>query len=316
MDLNLEYWQNNGKSFLSRLRIWFNLLDPSSLLASDAEIEKARCLLRSEEKQQKNEKIHNAWTLSVSSVHADSGAVISPVFRPQAFLPISVPLVVASFLPHKGVRPALFWHFILQSYCAGFNHASRNTTATQGNKTSAKQPLLIVGAVSYSTVVGALPQIVIQRMRVSSTVAQAFCRSVLPIPLSAILAAFSVMVVRSEESENGIQIFDSNGNSVGVSKKAGSKAVKETAISRATLFGTTATVPTLLLYFLRRAKFVQRNLMIAAPVRHISTAIVLGLMIPVSFSLFPQLGKIEKQQVEKELQALTDDQQLFYHRGL
>uniref|UniRef100_A0A3B4C515 Sideroflexin 4 n=1 Tax=Pygocentrus nattereri TaxID=42514 RepID=A0A3B4C515_PYGNA len=292
MDLNLEYWQNNGKSFLSRLHIWFNLLDPSSLLASDVSSTSFISV---------SEPAHSKRGLR-SSVHAGSGALISPV--------------VASFLPHKGIRPALFWHFILQSYCAGFNHANRNTTATPGNKTSAKQPLLIVGAVSYSTVVGALPQIVIQRMRVSSTVAQAFCRSVLPIPLSAILAAFSVMVVRSEESENGIQIFDSNGNSLGVSKEAGSKAVKETAISRATLFGTTATVPTLLLYFLRRAKFVQRNPLIAAPVRHISTAIVLGLMIPVSFSLFPQLGKIEKQQVEKELQALTDDRQLFYHRGL
>lgn len=31
------------------------------------------------------------------------------------------------------------------------------------------------------------------------------------------------MVVRSEESENGIQVFDSNGNAVGVSKEAGSK---------------------------------------------------------------------------------------------
>lgn len=37
------------------------------------------------------------------------------------------------------------------------------------------------------------------------------------------LAAFSVMVVRSEEADNGIRVFDSNGNAVGVSKKAGSK---------------------------------------------------------------------------------------------
>ncbi|XP_066535568.1 sideroflexin-4 [Hoplias malabaricus] len=316
MDKNLEYWQNNGKSFLSRLRHWFALLDPSSLLASDAEIEKARTLLQTEETQQKNEKVENAWTLSLSSVHADSGTVISPVFRPQAFLPLSVLLVVASFLPHKGVKPALFWHLILQSYCAGFNHANRNKTATPGNKTSAKQPLLIVGAVSYSACVGALPQIIIQRLGVSSIAAQAFCRSVLPVPLSAALAAFSVMVVRSEESENGIQVFDSNGNSVGVSKQAGSKAIKETAISRATLFGTTAAVPIFLLHLLNRAKFVQRNPLIVAPVRHISTAVALGLMIPVSFSLYPQLGKIDKQQVENELRALTDDKELFYHRGL
>jgi len=34
------------------------------------------------------------------------------------------------------------------------------------------------------------------------------------------------MVVRSEESDNGIQVFDSNGNAVGLSKEAGSKVIK------------------------------------------------------------------------------------------
>lgn len=37
------------------------------------------------------------------------------------------------------------------------------------------------------------------------------------------LAYFNVVIVRSEESENGIQVFDSNGNSVGISQAAGAK---------------------------------------------------------------------------------------------
>lgn len=43
----------------------------------------------------------------------------------------------------------------------------------------------------------------------------------------AALAAFNVLTVRSEESENGIQVFDSNGNLVGISKAAGAKVIKE-----------------------------------------------------------------------------------------
>ncbi|KAG7333893.1 hypothetical protein KOW79_002300 [Hemibagrus wyckioides] len=316
MDPNLEYWKNNGKSFLSRLRIWLNILDPTSLLSSDVEISNARSLVRRDGDQLKDEKVSNAWNLSLCSVHADTGEPISTVFRPQAFLPISAPMVIASFVPHKGVTPALFWQFLLQSYCAGFNHANRNATATSENKISMKQNLLIIGTVAYSTFAGALPQIIIKRLAVSSSSAQAFCRSVLPVPLSACLAAFSVFVVRSEESENGIKVFDASGNLVGVSREAGFKAVKETAISRATLFGTTALVPNLLALLLRRGKLAQRNSMMLAPVRHISTAIVLGLMIPVSFSLFPQLGKIKKEHVEKELQSLTEDGELYYHRGL
>ncbi|KAM9477655.1 sideroflexin-4 [Clarias gariepinus] len=316
MDPNLEYWHTNGKSFLSRLHIWLNVLDPSSILSSDVEIENARSLVRREGNQLKNEEVPKAWRLSLSSVHADTGEPISAAFRSQAFLPVSAPLVIASFVPHKGVTPALFWQFMLQSYCAGFNQANRNVSATPENKLSLKQALLITGTVAYATFAGALPQIIIQRSGVRSISAQVFCRSVLPVPLSACLAAFSVFVVRSEESENGIKVFDANGNAVGVSKEAGFKAVKETAISRAALFGTTAVVPNLLVLLLRRAKFAQRNSMLLAPIRHISTALVLGLMIPVSFSLFPQLGTIKKEHVEKELRSVTQDEELFYHRGL
>uniref|UniRef100_A0A8C1CK92 Sideroflexin 4 n=2 Tax=Cyprinus carpio TaxID=7962 RepID=A0A8C1CK92_CYPCA len=293
MDPNLQYWQSNGQSFLSRLRLWFKILDPSSVLSSQVSC----CIM------------HRSISLQYSSVHPDTGGVISPLFRSQG-------TVVASLLPHKGIKPALFWQFLLQTYCAGFNHANRNATATTDNKTSMKQSILIVGTVAYSTFAGALPQLILKRFRLIGAVAETFSRSLLPVPLSACLAGFSVMVVRSEEADNGIRVFDSNGNAIGVSKAAGSKAIKETALSRAALFGTTAAVPTLLLALLKRAKFVQRNPMIIAPVRHISTAIIFGLMIPVSFSLFPQFGKIKKESLEEEFQSLDSNGELFYHRGL
>ncbi|XP_038847668.1 sideroflexin-4 [Salvelinus namaycush] len=317
MDINLLYWKNEGKTFLSRLRLWFNILDPSSLLCSDAEIQNAHSLIGSVERMVHDEKAGDAaWILSLSSVHAGTGAILPAVFRPQAFLPISGPLVVASFLPHSGVKPALFWQFLLQSYSAGFNHANRNASSDKGIKTSLKQGLLIVGSVAYATCAGAIPQIVIQRLSMSSPAVQMFFRSVLPIPLSASLAYFNVIIVRSEESENGIQVFDSNGNSVGISQAAGAKAVRETALSRAALLGTTAAVPNLLIFLLQKARFLQRSPLLVAPIRHISTAIVLGLMIPVSFSLYPQLGTIKKEKLEKELETAAVSGELFYHRGL
>uniref|UniRef100_A0A8C7G5R8 Sideroflexin 4 n=2 Tax=Oncorhynchus TaxID=8016 RepID=A0A8C7G5R8_ONCKI len=299
MDINLLYWKNEGKTFLSRLRLWFNILDPSSLLCSDV-------ILIS--------------LFLQSSVHAGTGAILPAVFRPQGTWLINILFiflqVVASFLPHSGVKPALFWQFLLQSYSAGFNHANRNASSDKGIKTSLKQGLLIVGSVAYATCAGAIPQIVIQRLSMSSPAVQMFFRSVLPIPLSASLAYFNVVIVRSEESENGIQVFDSNGNSVGISQAAGAKAVRETALSRAALLGTTAAVPNLLIFLLQKARFLQRSPLLVAPIRHISTAIVLGLMIPVSFSLYPQLGTIKKEKLEKELETAAVSGELFYHRGL
>lgn len=314
MDPNLLYWTTEGQSFFSRLQTWFNLLDPTLLLASDPEIQKAHTLLgRVEELGKEDEP---AVTLSLSSVHADSGAPLPLVFRPPAVLPISGPLVVASLLPHSTVKPALFWQFLLQSYYAGFNFAHRNSSSEQGAKTSLRHLLLMAGTVSYTACAGALPQIFINRLNIRSPPVQTFFRSVLPIPLSAALAAFSVFTIRSEESESGVRVFDRQGNLVGVSKAAGKQAVRETALSRAALFLTTAAFPGLLLLLLKRSRLLQRNSLLVAPVRHVSTVLVLGLMLPVSFSLFPQLGTIKREELEEELQAGAAGGHLFYHRGL
>uniref|UniRef100_A0A3P9K5E0 Sideroflexin 4 n=1 Tax=Oryzias latipes TaxID=8090 RepID=A0A3P9K5E0_ORYLA len=314
MDPDLLLWRTRSPSFFSRARMWLNLLDPSLLLASDAEIVKARALLSSEEKL--HEKEEAAVTLCLSSVHADSGDVLPLVFRAPAFLPIAGPMVVAALLPHRSVKAALFWQFLLQSYNAGFSHANRNSSAEQVRRTSLSHLLLITGTVSYAAVAAAFPQILLNRLGIRSLAVQTACRSVLPIPLSAVLAFLNVFTVRSEEMETGIRVFDSRGNPVGMSKAAGQKAVKETALSRAALLGTAAAVPNLLLLFLQRTAFFQRNPMLAAPCRHVSAVLVFGLMIPASFSLFPQLGTIKRENLEAELQAGVIGTELFYHRGL
>ncbi|XP_054877638.1 sideroflexin-4 [Poeciliopsis prolifica] len=314
MDANLLQWKNQGQSFLSRLRTWVYLLDPSLLLSSDAEILKAHSLIGSPEKL--DEKDDVSVNLSLSSSHPGTGAVLPLLFRPPAYLPISGPLVVGSLLPHSGVKAALFWQFLLQSYNAAFSYVHRNSSAEKEKKTSLKQLLLMAGTVSYTMCAGALPQLLIDRLHIRSSALQTFCRSILPIPLSAALAFFNVFTVRHQETETGIQVFDCNGNPAGVSKAAGSKAVWETALSRAVLFGTTAAVPNLLALFLQRRSFFQRNSLLMAPCRHIGVALVLGSMIPVSFSLFSPAGTINRDRVEKELQAGASGQTLFYHRGL
>ncbi|XP_047207583.1 sideroflexin-4 isoform X1 [Girardinichthys multiradiatus] len=314
MDNNLLQWKSRGQSFLSRLRTWFNLLDATLLLSSDAEILKAHALLGSKERL--NEKDEAAVTLSLSSFHPDSGAALPLIFRPPAYFPISGPLVVASLLPHSAVKPALFWQFLLQSYNAGFNHMNRNTSAEEVKKTSLKHLLLIAGTVSYTTSVGALPQILINRLRVRSPPLQMFFRSILTIPLSAALAFFSVLTIRTEETEMGIQVFDYNGNPVGISKAAGEKAVWETGLSRAVLFGMTTAVPNLLVLLLQRTRFFQINSLLVAPCRHLSIALVFWLMIPVSFSFFSQVGTIKRESVEEELLAGAFGEELYYHRGL
>ncbi|KAK5853680.1 hypothetical protein PBY51_014813 [Eleginops maclovinus] len=314
MDPNLWFWKNEGQSFLGRLKIWVNTLDPASLLSSDARIKKAHSILgRGAILDQWDEE---ALILSLSSVHADSGDVLPLIFRPVGFLTVSSPMIIASLLPHTTVRHALFWQFFLQSYQTGFTLSNRNSSSEKNKAPSLRQLLLSAGTVSYATCAGAIPEIISYQLGVNSAPIKTFLRTILPIPLSAAVAFFSVYTIRSEESETGIQVFDSNGNPVGLSKAAGQKAVRETALSRAALFGTTAAVPALLLTVLRKTRVIHRSSLLIALLRCMSVAIGFGLMIPVSFSLFPQLGTIKTEKVEKNLQVAAGDGLLYYHRGL
>uniref|UniRef100_A0A1A8RIR4 Sideroflexin 4 n=1 Tax=Nothobranchius rachovii TaxID=451742 RepID=A0A1A8RIR4_9TELE len=314
MDPTLLLWKSEGQSFFQRFGTWFNhLLDPTLLLFSDAEIQKAHDALL---EQNVKEKDKSAVILLLSSVHADSGAVLPLHLRPPAFVPASVFPVLGSLVHHNGVGPALFWQFMLQSYNAMFTHANRNSTGEQEGKSSLRQLLPIIGAVSSTTFAGALPQILIKSLNIRSSLLQTYFKSLIPIPLSATLAFFSVLTVRSEESKTGIRVFDSNGNAIGVSKAAGQKAVYETALSRAVLLGTTAALPIPLILLLRRARLFQRNPLLVNPCYYASIALVFCLMSPVSFSLFPQLGTINREKVEGELQAGAVGGELYYHRGL
>ena len=99
------------------------------------------------------------------------------------------------------------------------------------------------------------------------------------------------------------------------------QAVMETALSRAALFGATAVVPNLLVLLFQRSvtlicsfvfvdkiapvgptiphrslhyrsRALQRYSRLVAPLRQMTTVFVMGLMIPISFSLYPQLGTV------------------------
>ncbi|XP_070398288.1 sideroflexin-4 isoform X2 [Nothobranchius furzeri] len=271
MDPTLLLWKSEGQSFFQRFGLWFNhLLDPTLLLFSDAEIQKAHGALL-EQNVNVKEKDESAVTLLLSSVHADSGALLPLHFRPPAVFPASVFPVLGSLIHHNGVRPALFWQKLLRR--AGRKIVSAAASARHWS-----------GLLHHS------------------------CR--------ATLAFFSVLTVRSEESRTGIRVFDSNGNAIGVSKAAGKKAVWDTALSRAVLLGTTAAVPIPLILLLRRTRLFQRNPLLVTPCFYASIALVFCLMIPVSFSLFPQLGTINREKVEDELQAEAVGGELYYHRGL
>ncbi|EPY74707.1 hypothetical protein CB1_001907026 [Camelus ferus] len=65
------------------------------------------------------------------------------------------------------------------------------------------------------------------------------------------LSGMNVIASRSLEPMRGIEVMDKDGNVIGYSRKAGTKAVKDTATSRVVLFGTSAFIPEIFSYFFK-----------------------------------------------------------------
>ncbi|XP_003226693.2 sideroflexin-4 isoform X1 [Anolis carolinensis] len=326
MDLNLEFWRSEGKTFFQRFRHWADILDPLLLLASNEKIDNAKILLLNKGEKitesLEDKKLKEAWQLNLSSVHPGSGDTIPIALRPPAFLPLTAPLVVATSLLHRGNTQTFIWQYLFHSYIGGFTLANGNYSGTEASDDATKktfpykQLLVSIGAITYSACMGTLPHYLMLRYKPQSPSIQFLFRNVIPGPLTAILCAFNVTVIRSVEFENGIKIMDSKGKVVGVSQRAGEKAVKETALSRALLFGTAICIPDFMLHFLKRTSTALRNPFVWTPVRSIMMVSVLGAMIPVSFSLVPQVGKIQRNELEPEIISTTEETEFFYNRGV
>ncbi|XP_074239059.1 sideroflexin-4 isoform X2 [Saimiri boliviensis] len=288
---NVRFWINERQSFIQRFLQWTELLDPTNVFISVESIENLRQLLCTNEYASRSaledQRIQEAWKRSLSTVHPDSSNLIPNLFRPAAFLPFVVPAVFFSMMPPKGIKSMILPKVYLYGYLTAFS-------ITNGNR-------------SYL-----MPNF-IQMKFASNTF---FMKRILPVAIQAQVSAMNVLTCRSLETANGIAVMDKEGHVLGYSRIAGEKAVRETAVSRGVLVGTSAVIPEVFTYFFKRTPFLLTNAGSLWIWKLACTVGSMGLMLPISFSLFPQIGRIQCSHLEEDIQSLTEETELFYHRGL
>ncbi|POI26099.1 hypothetical protein CIB84_010152 [Bambusicola thoracicus] len=139
-----------------------------------------------------------------ASVHPDTGRIIPVFFRPPAFLPVALPLVISSSLQLQA-KQIFLCQFAFHAYTTGF-------TLLNGNCTTKDE---------------AFPFVFMDRYTLKSPITHLIVKKLLPAPLFGLMSAFTVVAVRSPEFENGIEVMDRNGKVLGVSQKAGEKIKRE-----------------------------------------------------------------------------------------
>ncbi|XP_076982298.1 sideroflexin-4 isoform X2 [Tamandua tetradactyla] len=298
MEPNLRFWISERQSFIQRFLQWTELLDPTNLIISDENIEKWRHLLLDEDASRDNaedQKMQEAWKRSLSTVHPDSSKLIPVLFRPAAFLPATWPM------------------FFLYTYTTAFNIINGNASYSHHPQESL---LLGTGVMASSTFFGIIPHLVKMKLSSFNNRASILIGRVLPIVFLAQVSGMNVMASRSFEPVRGIEVMDKEGKVIGHSRRAGEKAVRDTALSRTVLFGTSAFIPEVFTHLFRRTQFFLQHPWSLWTVKLSSTILVMGLMVPASFSMFPQMGRIQSSKLEEEIQSSTEEAELFYHRGV
>uniref|UniRef100_A0A8C0PCM5 Sideroflexin 4 n=1 Tax=Canis lupus familiaris TaxID=9615 RepID=A0A8C0PCM5_CANLF len=283
------------QSFIQRFLQWTELLDPTNLVVSVEKIEKSRQLLLTNEdasiRDLEDPRIKEAWKRSLV-MHPDSSKLIPVPFRPAGELILIFGMC--------DLCASIFLQISFYTYTTAFN--------------------IVNGNASYVS---------IRRLRGYIILCDFFGVFYVPLldptyPLLCIffftptahISAVNVVAVRSLEPIRGIEVMDKEGHVMGYSRKAGTKAVRDTASSRVVLYGTSAFIPEVFSHYFVRTQFFRQHPWSLWTFKLACTVLVMGLMVPVSFSIFPQIERIQCSELEKEIQSATEDTELFYHRGV
>ncbi|XDA88291.1 hypothetical protein R6Z07F_017959 [Ovis aries] len=289
MEPNVRFWITERQSFIQRFLQWTELLDPTNLVLSIEKIEKSRQLLLTNEDASRGDledkRIQEAWKRSLSTVHPDNSRLIPGPFRPAALLPFTAPTLFLSMLPVKNLKSMILPQASFYTYSTVFNIVNGNASY---DRRAYESLLLGAGVIVSSTFLGLFPRLLQVRLSMNSILS----RDVIPVIILAQLSGMNVIASRSLEPVRGIEVMDKEGNVIGYSRKAGTKAVKDTATSRVVLFGTSAFIPEVFAYFFKRTQFFLQNPWSLWTLKLSCTILVMGLMVPVSFSVFPQIGRV------------------------
>ncbi|KAM7072638.1 sideroflexin-4 isoform 2-T3 [Molossus nigricans] len=342
MEPNVHFWITQRQSFIQRFLQWTELLDPTNLVISIEKIEKSRQLLLTNEDgsihdledHRESKKNEQKISFDVRAFWGTGEEVWEGCPLLASLQPLTDPVLFASspafhgthgiFVAGVSEKPkvhdftsAVFLHL---QHCVQRHQWERKSgesqeaqrAATFINRHPYESILLGAGVIASTTFFGLFSRLILMKYPLKNIL----LRETLPVIILANISAVNVVASRSFEPMRGVEVMDKHGNVIGYSRRAGTKAVKETATSRVVLFGTSALIPEVFSHFFKKTKFFMRYPQSLWTLKLSCTFLAMGLMAPVSFSMFPQIERIQCSKLEQEIQSATEETELFYNRGV
>ncbi|XP_061541878.1 sideroflexin-5b isoform X2 [Phycodurus eques] len=278
-------------SFLGRLRHFVDIIDPSTLFVSEKQLKESISLL--------DDFKHGTLPPGISNL--------------QLWKAQKIKQVIGLLLPNQTVVSTIIWQWLNQSHNACVNYANRN--ASKPTPTS-RFLQGYFGAVTSAVSIAVGLNVLLQKANKLSPATRILIQRFVPFPAVASANICNVVLMRHNELSEGIDVLDANGNVVGSSKIAATHAIAETAFTRVVLPMPIFVLPPIIMSYLERLRFLQKNRRLMLPIHSVVCLLTFGLSLPVAISLFPQMSQIEVSRLEPEIAMATDCKVVTYNKGL
>mmetsp|Transcript_22715 Transcript_22715/g.57874 ORF Transcript_22715/g.57874 Transcript_22715/m.57874 type:complete len:337 (-) Transcript_22715:393-1403(-) len=308
-DLN-DYW--------GRVQNFMDKFDVRTLLATEEEIYDAQekivrwkevTLEGSElfegEKLPTDEELWEAKKLVDSAIHPDSNEIVPKPFRMSAFVLANIPLVSGIAMSTSSTFWSLFWQWMNQSFNAAVNYSNRNQS---GEELTERDLAINYGAATgVSMGVSYFFQYLLRQAKEVPASAMPFLRAGVPFAAVAAAGCSNIYLMRRSELDQGVDIFDEEGNCVGKSRNAAEKGIKQVMLQRGIILpGPIIFIPTLMMAGLQKVKFIQKS----KPLKMLTeVSLITGIMalaLPMVIAIYPQQSSINRMELEERFRFLRN----------
>eukprot|EP01122_Echinamoeba_exundans_P013161 TRINITY_DN5701_c0_g1_i1.p1 TRINITY_DN5701_c0_g1~~TRINITY_DN5701_c0_g1_i1.p1 ORF type:complete len:357 (-),score=77.77 TRINITY_DN5701_c0_g1_i1:111-1115(-) len=310
-------------TFSGRLRHFVDMTDPRLMFVSEEELNNSVKMLKDYEQtgvipNNDPETLWRAKKVTGAIIHPDTHEKIPLPLRGSTFVPMNVLIAAGMLTPGASIWTQVFWQWVNQSYNTMFNHANRNASNKMTNEDVLKSYSAAV-AVSCGAAVGfnAGFKRATFLSEKSRTILQLF------VPFFAVAAAnySNVLLMRWNERQLGIDVFDDDGEVRGKSRVAGSAALNKVALSRVLIPVPVMTIPPVIFYALNSTSLFVKRPWLKTPMNLTLIAGCLAVGLPVAIAMFPQVETLPVAELEPEFQNLRDKsgnvvKQLYFNKGI
>ncbi|XP_055698423.1 sideroflexin-1-3 [Phlebotomus papatasi] len=314
--VNLDEPRYDQSTYLNRAKHFIILTNPLNVFVSSSELDRAAKIVQDykAEKPVEAKSISEIWRAKYiydSAFHPETGEKMIIIGRMSAQVPMNMLITGCMMTFYRSTPAVVFWQWLNQSFNALVNYTNRSGSSPISNNQL---------FTSYCLATGGALATALSLNRLCKTAPPLVGRLV---PLAAVAAAncINIPMMRMQELQQGVELYDENNNRVGVSVNAAQKGITAVVLSRISMAMPGMVFTPMLATFLEKKGVFRRFPWANAPIQTLFCGFCLTFATPLCCALYSQKASIRVDQLEKEVQENVkkispESQVVYFNKGL